>query len=308
MHEADLRMHLAKQTRLESSLFDIQALEGNADEVAKRLERLIMEEEPDILLFDVLDDQRLKTAGRVIWNEASGGEGVFIVGSSGVEYALASCWQADGLLPQKPDGSGTAEPVEQLLVVSGSCSPVTEEQIRMAMASGFAGIRVPVQELVQAELADSAYARMRDEALSLLDGGRSVILYSAAGPADESIAVIREVLAKQGLRAEDSSRLLGKAMGLLTKELVAAAGLSRVLIAGGDTSGYVMRELGIFGLECTAMLDPGGPLCRSFSKEAAMKCTYKFDVPQEKKIRLIMNTDANNEADGLYGEELCGNS
>ncbi|SFL60376.1 Putative nucleotide-binding of sugar-metabolising enzyme [Paenibacillus sp. 1_12] len=108
---------------------------------------------------------------------------------------------------------------------------------------------------------------MECEAQEALKQGKSVILYSAAGPNDDSIANIREALMEQGLKAEDSGRLLGSALGVLTQRLIAEQGLSRILIAGGDTSGYITRELGIYALECRAALDPGAPLCRAYSHD-----------------------------------------
>ena len=60
------------------------------------------------------------------------------------------CWpsgRALGLVP------GTAAfpppgPVERLAVVSGSCSPTTEAQIRAALADGFEGIALDPRELI----------------------------------------------------------------------------------------------------------------------------------------------------------------
>ncbi|MNY61488.1 hypothetical protein D3C86_1981730 [compost metagenome] len=61
--------------------------------------------------------------------------------------------------------------------------------------------------------------------------------------------------------------MLGVALGSVAKELVRQLGITRILIAGGDTSGYVTRELGVYAIECIAALDPGGPLCRAYAKE-----------------------------------------
>lgn len=267
MAEADLRKHLHKQTKLQTSLFDIVALEGSDGEVHGKLEQLIENEQADVVLFDVLDEPRLEKAGRLIWKEANDGEGLFVVGSSGVEYALNACWKADGILPPAEQEVVAVESVDRLLVVSGSCSPVTEMQIQRALEAGFIGIRVPMNELFQPELAQEARMRLQQEARSVLESGRSVVLYTASGPQDQTIALTRERLAAQGLKAEDSGRLLGKALGNLTRELVAETGLSRILIAGGDTSGYITRELGIYALACKAALEPGGPLCRAYSTE-----------------------------------------
>ncbi|MDQ0889025.1 uncharacterized protein YgbK (DUF1537 family) [Paenibacillus sp. V4I9] len=268
MVEADIRKHLQKQTKMQTSLFDILALEGPDVEVHGKLEQLIENERPDVVLFDVLDEPRLEKVGRSIWQEANDGEGLFVVGSSGVEYALNACWKADGILAPAEQDVVAVESVDRLLVVSGSCSPVTDKQIQRALEAGFTGIRVPMNELIQPELAQEAQLRLQQEARSVLESGRSVVLYTASGPQDQTIALIRETLAAQGLKAEDSGRLLGKALGMLTRELVVETGLSRILIAGGDTSGYITRELGIYALACKAALEPGGPLCRAYSTEA----------------------------------------
>ncbi|MZQ83692.1 four-carbon acid sugar kinase family protein [Paenibacillus sp. 5J-6] len=279
MAEADLRRHLAQQTAMKSSLLDIKALEGSYAEVRERLETIIRQEQPDLLLFDVLDEQRLEAAGRMIWEEADEHDGLFVIGSSGVEYALGAVWRKDaGSADTEAEAEAKAEDhigdlqagasqTGPLLVVSGSCSPVTEGQIGQALRAGFVGIRVPMEELLSPGTREAAKAALLREARQWLTSGRSVIVYSATGPNDESIGRMREVMSAQGIRSEDSSRLLGNALGELTKELVSQLGISRVLIAGGDTSGYVTRELGVYALECISVLDPGGPLCRAYANE-----------------------------------------
>ena len=53
---------------------------------------------PDLLLYDVLDDERLRAAGRLIWQEAQRAQQHFAIGSSGVEYALTAHWRASGVI------------------------------------------------------------------------------------------------------------------------------------------------------------------------------------------------------------------
>ncbi|MDU0203742.1 four-carbon acid sugar kinase family protein [Paenibacillus sp. MAH-36] len=271
MAESDLRKHLAQQTALKTALLDIKALDGSSADVRKRLETVIRQEQPDLLLFDVLDERRLEAAGRMIWEEAEEHDGLFVIGSSGVEYALGAVWRKDaGNLDTAVDSNRIRAEVSEaapLLVISGSCSPVTEGQIGHALQAGFAGIRVPMEDLLSSETREAAKIALQQEAQQWLAGGRSVIVYSATGPTDESIGRMREVLSARGIRSEDSSRLLGHALGELTRELVRQLGISRVLIAGGDTSGYVTRELGVYALECISVLDPGGPLCRAYANE-----------------------------------------
>ncbi|WP_391572957.1 four-carbon acid sugar kinase family protein [Cohnella sp.] len=269
MDEADLRLHLSKQTTLRTSLMDITALDGAIEAVRSRMEALLHAETPDIVLFDAFDEQRLQTAGKLMLEEAERAGPLFVVGSSGVEYALGACLKETGSAAGA-SAETAVSPVDRLLVVSGSCSPVTERQIAEALDAGFAGIRVPVHELIRPELADEARRRLLAEAEEQLRSGRSVVLYSASGPSDPSIAELRLALEAQGLRAEDSSRVLGSELGALTRTIVAQTGLSRVLIAGGDTSGYVARQLGIYALECVSALAPGAPLCRAFSNDTTL--------------------------------------
>jgi uncharacterized protein YgbK (DUF1537 family) len=294
MKEADLRRHLAAQSDLKISLMDILALDGAWREVRESLGRLVESEQPDMVLFDVLDEERLEKAGRLIWEAASGQDSLFVIGSSGIEYALSACWRAAGRLmegqthgllqehqqdqlrgqrlePQKEQEKyASVAAVEQLLVVSGSCSPVTEAQIAHALQAGFVGIAIPASELINPQQAEHSRSRMLEEAKAHLRKGKSILLYSAAGGNDPAIAVFRGALAAHGYDAEDSSRLLGGILGSLARELIKEAGLKRIVIAGGDTSGYVTRELGIYALECVAALAPGAPLCRVASVDPAL--------------------------------------
>ena len=75
-------------------------------------------------------------------------------------------------------------------------------------------------------------------------------------------------MVEHGQQSLDTGKLLGQQLGRLTRELLAATGLGRVVIAGGDTSSFATQELGLYGLEMTAPAAPGSPLCRAYSEEA----------------------------------------
>ena len=71
MHEADLRIHLGRQSQAPVSLMSVTDLHGDAQTVdARQAQRL--RASPGMLLYDVLDEPRLQTAGRLIWEEARG--------------------------------------------------------------------------------------------------------------------------------------------------------------------------------------------------------------------------------------------
>lgn len=268
MRESDLRLHLREQTDLPVSLMEWTALDGVPEEVSARLEHRLEVGEPAALLFDVIDDPRLEAAGRLMWREAEErGTGLFVIGSSGVEYALAAHWAKEGLVDPGGARLQAAEQADQLLVVSGSCSPVTQSQIAWALKRGYAGIRVRARDWLEPGRADEARRSLLKQALPLVEQGRNIIVYSADGPEDPAIAALREALTARGMEPADSGRLIGTQLGRLTSDLLRATGLRRILIAGGDTSGYVTRELGIYALSCLSAIVPGGPLCRCYSED-----------------------------------------
>ena len=261
MREADLRLHLGQQTAETIELMNFLELEGEPETVRKRFADKL-KRKPGIILFDVIDEARLQMVGHLIWEEAHR-QSRFVVGSSGVEYALTAHWQAAGIQPADYRIShGPIKPAERILVVSGSASPVTKLQIETALQQGFQGIRIPVDVLVDS---GSIPQNLFSEAIAHLQQGKSVVMYTAMGPDDKAISETHERLKMLGMKDTDSSELIGRNLGRLTREIMQAVQLRRVVIAGGDTSGFVMREMNVYGLEMLHPVSPGAPLCKAYS-------------------------------------------
>jgi len=264
MDEADLRLHLGRQTNSRMALMDVLDLAGDMEEVRKRL-RERTADNPDVVLFDVLDDEHLLKIGQLLWEEARNGQR-FIVGSSGVEYALGAWFQQTGGASRaEKKGPSPLPDARQILVASASCSPVTRRQIEWALANGFAGIRVPAEQLVDPGERDKALEQCYREAVPILEKGGSLILYTALGPDDPSLERTRERLRSLGLPHYESGKLIGTQLGMLTRRLLKEAGIRRLVVAGGDTAGYLTQQLDIIALEIISPVDPGGPLCRVYS-------------------------------------------
>ncbi|HWH48826.1 MAG TPA: four-carbon acid sugar kinase family protein [Burkholderiales bacterium] len=262
MHEADLRVHLSRQTQADIGLMSLPDLAGDEVSVDANHARKL-QSKPDLLLYDCADDQNMRTVGRLIWKQAQNAQH-FAIGSSGVEYALAAHWRASGVIPAARARFAPVAPVKQLLVVSGSASPMTAAQIQWAAGHGFDCLRAPTEELCRPQAGDSTVKNLLERALASLSTGKSVVLYTAAGPDDPSIRATREALAAA---SGNSAKLLGGALGRIARDLLVRTGLKRVVVAGGDTSSYATQELGLYGLEMLAELTPGAPLCRGYSKD-----------------------------------------
>ena len=271
MHESDLRRHLARQTRRTVHSFDLLALSGAEEEVNARFAELLAQQ-PEIVLFDTVDDEHLRRIGRLLWTAAQGRSGdspLFAVGSSGVEYALIRHWQATGEVTP-PSLSTPPGPVDQLIVMSGSGSPVTAEQIMWAERHGFATLRLDSVALIDPSCAEEESRRVVREALALLSQGRSLVLYSAHGPDDPALAATKARGAELRLAPSLVGPRLAARQGEILRTLLQETGLRRVCIAGGDTCSHATPVLGIYALEAIVPIAPGGPLCRGAADDPVL--------------------------------------
>lgn len=252
MKEADLRLHLAHQTNLRIELLDVLQL---ASSQACELYRS-RAESADAVLIDVMDDNTLQRAGRLLWSSQAP---PFVVGSSGVEYALLAHWKEQNLL-EEDACRGYAPPADRIVVLSGSCSPVTARQIHYAGRNGFDLARLDALELTNGERPSRAMEQACSAGLATLSRGRSLVLYTAASPQDR-IDRFDSAAAQRDFRHKLSQRA-----GEVLNRIVDESGVRRVVIAGGDTSSHAGRLLGVDALTFISHLAPGAPLCHSWSE------------------------------------------
>lgn len=249
MTEADLRLHLAKQTEKSIALFDILQAALPAKKARTVLNQLLRGK-PAAVLFDALTTEHLTRIGELLENFASARCPLFSVGSSGIEMALATQWSTRRL-------AGTlAPPAKQILVGSGSCSPVTSGQIAWALKHGFAEVPLDAMALANTKTATAEIRRATTATAKLLRNNRSVMIHSTKTGSDQRIA------AKLKSR---TAEVLGSALGKVLRSAVEQSDVRRICIAGGDTSSYAARALGLEALEMIAPLTPGAPLCRAFA-------------------------------------------
>lgn len=259
MNEADVRLHLARQTQLAHGLVSLIDLKSGRSAEALDRER---GKGARIVALDVVDDETLAEAGALIW----AGGARFAIGSQGLEYALVAAWKAAGLLPRPPKPHPVA-PVRQIAAVSGSCSPITAEQIEVAERDGFAVVSVDAGRAVNAGAWEAACAEAAAEALAALGLGRSVIVATARGPGDPAIAAADAARTGAGLEPETFNARVGTGLGRLLDSVAREVGLTRAAIAGGDTSSFGARALGLFALTAQALLAPGAALLRGHSAD-----------------------------------------
>jgi len=268
MNESDLRVHLNKQFQIpkQIGLMNLVELSGDYRYVKEVYEQKLSLSN-DIILFDGIDDSHCEKVGRLLWEK--GQEGLrFIVGSSGVEYALTTEWNRQGLqVPNNKKERLEVPSSDQVLVVAGSCSPITEKQIEVAIAAGFVGIQISPQDIINKEELPQG---LLDKVIKHIKNDKSVILYTARGPEDPAIAETHRLFDEMGIEKRESGELIGSQLGKWALEIIKETNIRRIIAAGGDTSGFVTKELKLFALEMILPIDPGVPMCCGYSSDPTM--------------------------------------
>jgi uncharacterized protein YgbK (DUF1537 family) len=122
------------------------------------------------------------------------------------------------------------------------------------MSQGFVGIALDAVALsARDSRARDAHFKHAEQALA---AGRSLILYSALGHADPTLAARSDQLPIE--------------MGRLLRKIVTECGVRRVVIAGGDTSSKAAQQLDLHALTFLAPTQPGAPLCHGHAEDAAL--------------------------------------
>ena len=240
--ESDLRLHLSKQTSKRVGLLDILQVEKGLTAMQQTIDQLVQQQQ-EIILIDALYEAQLLAIGELIDSYTTRNT-LFSVGSSGIGTALCQYWKQQQSLPPTPIWE-TPKQASPLLVIAGSCSPVTATQIAWAKENGFTELVMDTAEGFTAE----TIRAVADKAIALLQGGNSVIIHTN-GAAKQS---------SQNIPAEQ----LGTALGSVARLVAATAPVTRIVIAGGDTSSYAARAMGIESIQMLAPLVSGAPLCKA---------------------------------------------
>jgi uncharacterized protein YgbK (DUF1537 family) len=166
-----------------------------------------------------------------------------VTGGSGWGIALPDLWRQRKLLggERKMDVAKAAGPA---VILAGSCSAATLDQLIRLRTSGVRVIQVAEQDT--AETLFSATVRE-------LPGQGTVAIASSAPPGKR-------------FTSPDAPAQIERLMGDLAARFVGEAGVRRLIVAGGETSGAVIDRLAIKAVEITGTIDPGVPSLHSLEE------------------------------------------
>jgi uncharacterized protein YgbK (DUF1537 family) len=225
------------------------------------------------VLFDTLTCNHLETIGELICDlQREERKPQFVAGSSGMDYALVKHWQVTNEAEVHSAASHHAAkraiaPADRVIILSGSCSPVTKRQIDWAIENGFADVPIDVAELYSGRV-DSVIESASEKIVRALDRGQSVVAYTSRGCKNTRLAESSFADERNGA----NSQQLGEVLARILRELLQVRSVKRVAVVGGDTAGQFAREAEIEAVEMTGPLEPGAPLCVVRSKCPAIDC------------------------------------
>lgn len=190
-------------------------------------------------VVDALEDDDLRAIG------AAAATFPLVTGGSGAALGLPDNFRRRGLLSERVVAADVPAVDGPAVVLAGSSSAATQEQVRR-MAARFPALKVDVLDAERnggaERLAAAATARR---------GDGPVLVYATASP-DEVAAV------QARLGVERASHVIESVLGEVARALV-AGGARRIVVAGGETSGAVVKALGVRALAVGDEIAPGVP-------------------------------------------------
>lgn len=223
--EADLARLIGRQTWL-----SVGAVPWTEYADPARLATLINSAADPAVVCDALTDDHLELLARAVLADPARPR--FMIGSGGLSLGVGRALRKVPAGPEGPKPASVAPATDRTLALSGSASPRTREQLRSAVLAGW-------REL------DLFQDRVADRAVALHRSGVPVAVHTLSRDRVEPSDRVAERLAEVAAAA------------------LAAVPETRILGCGGDTSGSLLRRLGVRELIIEA--EPWGNLafCRA---------------------------------------------
>ncbi|MEM1045158.1 MAG: 3-oxo-tetronate kinase [Pseudomonadota bacterium] len=239
MRQSDLTALMHAQSRHSTGLVPFRVVEKGPQAVRNAMTGL-RDAGHRYAVVDAIRDADLLTIGEALQDAR------LITGGSGIALGLG---RSDARSSEFAESAAATGSSGRDLVLSGSCSERTREQVAHFRKAH------PALQLDPLALASEAGAAER--ALKWIAGqpsDRPVLVYSTEDPAGVRAAQDALGVAAAGKIVEDT--LAAIAVG------AADAGVGRLIAAGGETSGAIVKALGVNWLEIGTEIAPGVPWTR----------------------------------------------
>jgi uncharacterized protein YgbK (DUF1537 family) len=244
MRDSNLARVLQRQTKLKVGMIPFAIVDAGAEAIKPAIAAADARDER-FLVLDAITDRHLVDMG-------TAAEGMkLITGGSGVALGLPANFVRQGLMKSAAAPTSMRAPKGRAAILAGSCSTATRGQVQAAVAAGVPTLRIDPLAIASGEIdATRVIAWAAKQSAE-----RPLLVYSSADP--EAVAAAQGKLGRDKAGHIVEETLAAAAIGL------ADAGFSRMIVAGGETSGAVVNGLGVTTLEIGPEIDPGVPWTRA---------------------------------------------
>ncbi len=249
MHDSNLVRVLARQSRTKIGLIELATLTKGPDAVRNKLADFAGQGVGAVII-DAVFDSDLEAIGTVALDHR------LSVGASGIGLGLARALVKSRRASSNASNATADAPVGgPAACLAGSCSQATLQQIANAERVMPVLHLDPEQVIAGPAEARRALAWAKDR---LKDG--PVLIASSSTP--EQVAALQS---RHGREA--AGHAIEQAMADIAEGLI-VAGVRRLVIAGGETSGAAVDRLGVPGFLVGAEIAAGVPVLRAIGAEA----------------------------------------
>ncbi len=247
MTDPDLVRVLQRQARGSCGLLPYATVAQGSAAIAQALKDLAGRG-ISLVVCDALDDHHLRNIARAVVDLP------LVTGSAGMALGLPAAYREIGVLGAVPGPLALANVTGRSAILSGSCSLATQRQVA-AFRRIHAARAIDVRAAMSGDGEAAAALAWATEHLS----SGPVLLYSTAAP--DELGNIQSQLGRDASAAAVERTMAAIAAGLV------AAGVRRLIVAGGETAGAVIQRLGIRGLRIGPLIDPGVPWTQSVGEQ-----------------------------------------
>lgn len=244
MRDSDLVAVMQRQTKLPVGLVSYDVVEQRTPAIEAAVDAA-REAGQRFLVVDAISDSNLMWIGKAAQDHK------LITGGSGIAIGLADNFVAQGLLNKTATNVPMKAGAGRAAILSGSCSTATRGQIAAAKAAGIPAMRIDALKIADGNVKPDTFVAFA----KAQPAGNPVLLYSSDDP--DVIAKVQDELGR-----EQAGAIVEDAMGEIARGL-ADAGFTKLIVAGGETSGAVVAALGVNAIEIGPEIDPGVPWTKS---------------------------------------------
>lgn len=221
----------------------------HAQGVNERLEELAEQGIP-FVVADACCDDHLQTLAEAVADFS------LITGGSGIARFLPAVYRETGLLQSERFEARPPKVPGRAWILSGSCSTMTNKQVAWMQD------KIPCRSLEIGRAIHDKNATIREiiDWAQTIDPNNPGLVYSTASPSQVTAI-------QQEFGAQVAAQVVEDCLAEAARLLVAECKVTRLVVAGGETSGAVIKKLGVRSLRIGPEISAGVPWTESLGNQ-----------------------------------------